>query len=69
MAVAHLVQAMRFRIWWLFPTAIFCGVSELVGWGARLYSSGAPQALIPFEIQCALSVAMVFFFSFDTNQS
>lgn len=54
--VAHLVQAMRFRIWWLFPTAIFCGVSELVGWGARLYSSGAPQALIPFEIQISATI-------------
>ncbi|KAF9238967.1 RTA1-domain-containing protein [Melanogaster broomeanus] len=54
--VAHIVQATRFRIWWLFPTAVFCGVSELVGWGARLYSSGAPRDLIPFEIQISATI-------------
>ncbi|KIJ63599.1 hypothetical protein HYDPIDRAFT_29392 [Hydnomerulius pinastri MD-312] len=54
--VAHVVQAVRFRIWWLFPTAVFCGINELVGWGARLYSSGAPRALIPFEIQISATI-------------
>ncbi|KAF9224839.1 RTA1-domain-containing protein, partial [Gyrodon lividus] len=54
--VAHLVQATRFRIWWLFPTAILCGVSELVGWSARLYSSEVPRALVPFEIQISATI-------------
>ncbi|KAI0282477.1 RTA-like protein [Russula aff. rugulosa BPL654] len=27
------------RFWWLFPSAIFCGVLELVGWSGRLWSS------------------------------
>ncbi|KAF9238966.1 RTA1 like protein-domain-containing protein [Melanogaster broomeanus] len=53
---AHAVQATWFRIWWLFPTAVFCGVSELVGWGARLYSSGDPSALTPFEIQISATI-------------
>ncbi|KAH7920424.1 RTA1-domain-containing protein [Leucogyrophana mollusca] len=54
--VAHIVQSVRFRLWWLLPTAVFCGVSELVGWSARLYSSGAPRALIPFEIQISATI-------------
>ncbi|KAI6132910.1 RTA1-domain-containing protein [Pisolithus croceorrhizus] len=52
----HIVQAVRFRMWWLFPTAVFCGVFELVGWSARLYSSGHPRALIPFEIQISATI-------------
>ncbi|KAI6145077.1 RTA1 like protein-domain-containing protein [Pisolithus tinctorius] len=54
--LAHIVQAVRFRMWWLFPTAVFCGVSELVGWSARLYSSGHPRALVPFEIQISATI-------------
>ncbi|KAH7912843.1 RTA1 like protein-domain-containing protein [Hygrophoropsis aurantiaca] len=54
--VAHIIQSVRFRLWWLLPTAVFCGVSELVGWSARLYSSGAPRALIPFEIQISATI-------------
>ncbi|KAI6002087.1 RTA1-domain-containing protein [Pisolithus albus] len=54
--VAHIVQAVRFRMWWLFPTAVFCGVFELVGWSARLYSSANPRALVPFEIQISATI-------------
>jgi len=54
--VAHIVQSVRFRLWWLLPTAVFCGVTEMVGWSARLYSSGAPRALIPFEIQISTTI-------------
>lgn len=54
--VAHIVQAVRFRMWWLFPTAVFCGAFELVGWSARLYSSANPRALVPFEIQISATI-------------
>ncbi|KAL4076751.1 RTA1 like protein-domain-containing protein [Scleroderma yunnanense] len=53
---AHVVQAVRFRMWWLFLTAVFCGVSELVGWSSRLYSSSHSQALIPYEIQISATI-------------
>lgn len=47
----HTVQAIRSRLWWLFPSAIFCGVLELVGWGGRLWSSHNPFLQAPFIIQ------------------
>lgn len=52
----HLFQSWKYRIWWILPTAIFCGVSEIVGWGARLYSSSNPTALIPFDIQISSTI-------------
>ena len=57
--VAHIVQAVRFRMWWLFLTAVFCGVSEVVGWSARVYSSSHPHALVPYSIQCVWSPELV----------
>ncbi|KAJ7148044.1 RTA1 like protein-domain-containing protein [Mycena crocata] len=47
----HLVQAIRYRIWWLLPTAFVSGILEVIGWGARLWSSFTPTKLLPFEIQ------------------
>ncbi|KAJ7719311.1 RTA1 like protein-domain-containing protein [Mycena metata] len=49
--VTHLVQAIRYRIWWLLPTAFVSGILEIIGWSARLWSSFSPDALLPFEIQ------------------
>ncbi|KIM54062.1 hypothetical protein SCLCIDRAFT_1222277 [Scleroderma citrinum Foug A] len=54
--VAHIVQAVRFRMWWLFLTAVFCGVSEVVGWSARVYSSSHPHALVPYSIQTSATI-------------
>lgn len=54
----HIVQAVRSRLWWLFPTAVFCGILELAGWSARLWSSQNPFIKRPFVIQAvALVVA------------
>jgi len=47
----HLLQAVKFRMWWLFPTVILAGVLEILGWSARLWSSISPMLLTPFEIQ------------------
>ncbi|KAJ7136413.1 RTA1 like protein-domain-containing protein [Mycena crocata] len=49
--VLHIGQATCYRAWWLFPTAVLCGVGELIGWGARLWSSISPLASTPFTIQ------------------
>ncbi|KAF8461147.1 RTA1-domain-containing protein [Russula ochroleuca] len=47
----HTVQAFRSRLWWLFPSAIFCGLFELTGWSGRLLSSQNPFMRNPFIIQ------------------
>jgi hypothetical protein len=49
--VIHTVQAIHARLWWLFPSAIFCGVLELAGWSGRLWSSHNPFLETPFIIQ------------------
>ncbi|KAF7348771.1 RTA1-like protein [Mycena venus] len=49
--VLHLAQSIRYRIWWLLPTAFFSGLLEILGWSARLWSSFNPTLLLPFEIQ------------------
>jgi uncharacterized RDD family membrane protein YckC len=30
-SAVHLVQAIHYRVWWLIPTAVLCGVSETIG--------------------------------------
>jgi len=50
-SVLHLWQAIKFRMWWLLPTAVFAGILEVFGWSARLWSSFSPELLIPFEMQ------------------
>ncbi|KAN0109791.1 RTA1-like protein [Russula decolorans] len=47
----HTAQAIRARLWWLFPSAIFCGVLEITGWGGRLWSSHNPYLEAPFILQ------------------
>jgi hypothetical protein len=49
--VAHTLQAARSRLWWLFPTAVFCGFLEVSGWSARLWSHFNPYLQAPFIIQ------------------
>ena len=49
--VIHSLEAIRFRMWWLFPTACIAGIAEIIGWSARLWSSKNPTNLDPFLIQ------------------
>ena len=35
----HLVQAIYYRMWWLFFTAVLAVSGEVLGWSARLWSS------------------------------
>ncbi|KAG1741828.1 RTA1 like protein-domain-containing protein [Suillus paluster] len=49
--VLHMSQALKYRLWWMIPTASFAGVMEILGWSARLWSSQNPELLMPYEIQ------------------
>ncbi|KAJ7278457.1 RTA1 like protein [Mycena rebaudengoi] len=49
--ILHLGQATYFCTWWLFPTACACGFGELIGWGARLWSSSDPQSKTAYLMQ------------------
>jgi len=54
--VAHFIQALYFRVWWLLPTAVICGILESAGWGARLWSSFSPTLLNPYIIQTTATI-------------
>ncbi|KAF8991638.1 RTA1-like protein [Cyathus striatus] len=54
--IAHTVQAIRHRMWWMFATAVLCGVAELIGWSARLLSSIKPLLSTPFTIQISTTI-------------
>ncbi|TFK31659.1 RTA1 like protein-domain-containing protein [Crucibulum laeve] len=52
----HTGQSIRSRIWWLFPTACLCGILEVLGWVARLWSSFNVTAKQPFEMQITATI-------------
>jgi len=52
----HAVQAFRFRIWWLFPTVVVCGITETIGWSGRLWSSKSPNLRTPFLMQISTTI-------------
>ncbi|KAF8990763.1 RTA1 like protein-domain-containing protein [Cyathus striatus] len=54
--IAHTVQAVRYRLWWMFPTACLCDIAEIVGWSARLLSSIKPLLSTPFTIQITTTI-------------
>ncbi|KIK63717.1 hypothetical protein GYMLUDRAFT_448990 [Collybiopsis luxurians FD-317 M1] len=54
--VTHLVQAIWYRTWWMIPTACFCGILEILGWGARTWSSNSPGLAEPYEMQIACTI-------------
>ncbi|KAJ7300812.1 RTA1-like protein, partial [Mycena albidolilacea] len=54
--ILHVGQATYFRMWWLFPTAVLCGLGELIGWSGRLWSSISPTANTPFTIQISTTI-------------
>ncbi|KAG2748005.1 RTA1-domain-containing protein [Suillus brevipes Sb2] len=49
--VLHLGQALKFRLWWMLPTATFAGLLEILGWSARFWSSQNSRLLTPYEMQ------------------
>jgi len=54
--ILHLLQTFKYRLWWLLPTACLCGIAEVIGWSARLWSSQNPTLLIPYEIQITTTI-------------
>ncbi|KAK0184993.1 RTA1-like protein [Armillaria mellea] len=49
--IVHLAQAIAYRTWWWLGTAVLCGVLEILGWSARLWSSFNPGLKDPFAMQ------------------
>jgi len=49
--ILHLGQATARRQWFMFPTAIICGVLEVVGWAGRLWSHYDVYEFTAFQIQ------------------
>lgn len=49
--VVHFIEAAYFGMWWLLPTACLGGISEILGWAARFWSSRNPQNLNPYIMQ------------------
>ncbi|KIM41149.1 hypothetical protein M413DRAFT_72715, partial [Hebeloma cylindrosporum] len=52
----HAFQAIRYRLWWLLPSACLCGTMELAGWSGRLWSTYDPLAMLPFQIQISATM-------------
>ncbi|KAH8116115.1 RTA1 like protein [Phellopilus nigrolimitatus] len=54
----HIGEAVYFRMWWLFLTAVFAGVGELVGWSGRLWSAKivGDDALNPYLMQITTTI-------------
>lgn len=54
--IAHTGFAIHRRLWWILPTIVLCGLLELVGWGARIWSSYKPYDITPFTMQITCTV-------------
>ncbi|KAJ7028653.1 RTA1-like protein [Mycena alexandri] len=54
--VLHIGQATYYRMWWLLPTAVLCGIGKLLGWSGRLWSSISLAAQTPFLMQISTTI-------------
>ncbi|KAH9914183.1 RTA1-domain-containing protein [Epithele typhae] len=54
--LVHLCQAVHSRLWWLLPTTVLCGITEIIGWSGRLWSSKNPTNLNPFLMQISTTI-------------
>ncbi|KAJ3558818.1 hypothetical protein NM688_g698 [Phlebia brevispora] len=52
----HTVQAIWYRMWWLFPTVILAGCGEVIGWTGRLWSSLNIPNQQPFMMQIVATI-------------
>ncbi|KAI0748847.1 RTA1-domain-containing protein [Fomes fomentarius] len=52
----HLAQAVHTRLWWLLGTTVLAGITEIIGWSGRLWSSISPRALDPFLMQITTTI-------------
>lgn len=54
--LVHVGQAVKYRLWWLYPTIIVGGVCEILGWSGRLWSSHEPRQLNPYLMQICTTI-------------
>ncbi|TEB22954.1 RTA1-like protein [Coprinellus micaceus] len=54
--LAHAGVALYRRLWWILPTIVLCGILEILGWAARLWSSYEPYEITPFTVQITATV-------------
>ncbi|TDL28651.1 RTA1-domain-containing protein [Rickenella mellea] len=52
----HIGQAVRNRLWFMFPTAVLAGIGEVIGWSGRLWSSHDPGGLNPYLMQICTTI-------------
>ncbi|KAH8827547.1 RTA1 like protein-domain-containing protein [Flagelloscypha sp. PMI_526] len=53
---AHIVQAFKHRMIWLFFTTALCAIMETLGWGSRLWSNLNMENHLPFKLQYIMTV-------------
>ncbi|KAF7320750.1 RTA1-domain-containing protein [Mycena chlorophos] len=54
--VVHIFQSFRTRTHFLLPTSVLCGILEVLGWGARTWSSFKVDKLLPYELQLSFTI-------------
>ncbi|TFK87668.1 RTA1-domain-containing protein [Polyporus arcularius HHB13444] len=52
----HLAQAFYSRLWWLLGTTVLAGITEVIGWSGRTWSSVSPWAIDPFLMQITTTI-------------
>ncbi|KAF9461865.1 RTA1 like protein-domain-containing protein [Collybia nuda] len=52
----HVGQAIRYRMWWLFPTVCIAGAGEVAGWAGRLWSSYSVLNRDAFMLQITTTI-------------
>jgi len=61
--IAHTVQSILGRLWFLILTMVVCGFGEILGWSGRLWSSINPPLDQPFQIQISTTIISPTFLS------
>ncbi|KAF8317969.1 RTA1-like protein [Clavulina sp. PMI_390] len=54
--LVHIGEAVKMKTRFMLCTVVLCGVSELIGWAARLWSSENILALTPFLMQISTTI-------------
>ncbi|KAI0692777.1 RTA1 like protein-domain-containing protein [Cytidiella melzeri] len=54
--LVHAIEALKYRLWWLIPTAFLSGAGEVIGWSGRLWSTYNLPAQTPFMMQIVCTI-------------
>ncbi|KAI0815000.1 RTA1 like protein-domain-containing protein [Irpex lacteus] len=54
--LVHTIEALRYRLWWLIPTAFLAGAGEVLGWAGRLWSTYNLPDQTPFMMQIVCTI-------------